>query len=684
MRYLTLLFVPLFFYSTVFSQNNTQWRDKIDERLLERLATGSEAEFLVILQQQADLRPAEQYLHKEDKGRFVYETCLAVAETTQQPLRNLLKTKNVPIQTFWVINAVWSKGALALVEQIAQMPEVARVEDNPVWNMQPRLQDSPATVLADRQTALSWGLTKIKADSVWLLGFQGSGVVVGGQDTGYEWNHPALKAKYRGWNNGTADHNYNWHDAIHALINGGANSCGIDLNHPCDDNNHGTHTMGTMTGGPNTDSIIGVAPGAKWMGCRNMEEGDGTPTTYIECFQWFIAPTNTSNGSPNTAMAPHVINNSWGCPGSEGCTPSNYATMETVVNTVRSAGILVVVSAGNDGPGCSTVNTPAPIYTGSFSVGATNSNDDIANFSSRGPVTVYTSTMKPNISAPGVSILSCTGHDNNSSSHTYAGNWSGTSMAGPHVAGVAALMMCARPDLKGNVTVLETLMKNSAVPRYASSPFCGTDNGTSRPNNVYGWGRINAKAAVLAALAFPVELLSFSVENAGKSALARWATSSEANCDFFEIERSSDAIHWVKIGQLGCTGGAGTEAQYAFEDTNPLPGASYYRLRQVDVTGMAAYSSLAMLHRASDHISLRLAAQPLAQTLWVDIAGVGKDENWQMELHSIDGRWIQNFTTPVAGGGAVALPYLATGLYMVSLKNENGQVVAMEKLWWMR
>ena len=173
MRYLTLLLVPLFFYSTVFSQNNTQWRDKIDERLLERLATGSEAEFLVILQQQADLRPAEQYLHKEDKGRFVYETCLAVAETTQQPLRNLLKTKNVPIQTFWVINAVWSKGALALVEQIAQMPEVARVEDNPVWNMQPRLQDSPATVLADRQTALSWGLTKNKSRQCMAAGISG-------------------------------------------------------------------------------------------------------------------------------------------------------------------------------------------------------------------------------------------------------------------------------------------------------------------------------------------------------------------------------------------------------------------------------------------------------------------------------------------------------------------------------
>ena len=113
------------------------------------------------------------------------------------------------------------------------------------------------------------------------MGFSGQGVVVGGQDTGYEWNHPALKNKYRGWNGSTADHNYNWHDAIHNLIGGGTNSCGLNLTAPCDDDNHVTHTMGTMDGGVNDDSIVGVAPAATWMGCRNMEEGDGTPATYI-------------------------------------------------------------------------------------------------------------------------------------------------------------------------------------------------------------------------------------------------------------------------------------------------------------------------------------------------------------------------------------------------------------------
>ncbi len=89
---------------------------------------------------------------------------------------------------------------------------------------------------------------------------------------------------------------------------------------PCDDVGHGTHTMGTMVGDDGAANQIGVAPGAKWMGCRNMDVGNGTPATYSECFQWFIAPTNLANQNPDPTKAPHVINNSWGCPPSEGCT----------------------------------------------------------------------------------------------------------------------------------------------------------------------------------------------------------------------------------------------------------------------------------------------------------------------------------------------------------------------------
>ena len=327
-----------------------------------------------------------------------------------------------------------------------------------------------------------------------------------------------------------------------------------------------------------------------------------------------------------------------------------------------------------------SVNSPAAIYTGSFSVGATNSSDVIAGFSSRGPVTVYGSgVMKPDISAPGVSILSCIGNSNNSSTYTYA-SWQGTSMAGPHVAGVAALIMSARPDLKGQVATLEDLMEDTAVPRFATAPFCGNDNASTRPNNVYGHGRVDALAAVNAALALPIELLTFSVENRDKTALVRWATAIELDCAQFDIQRSSDAIGWFSIGKKPCAAPAGSGAHYDFTDESPLSGTSYYRLRQSDDNGSSAYGPVALLHRTADRVTLRLVAQPRSQTAWVDIAGAEPDPDWSLELHAMDGRLVQVFPAPIPG--AVALPYLATGLYTAHLRNGRGQVLAVEKLWW--
>ena len=87
-----------------------------------------------------------------------------------------------------------------------------------------------------------------------------------------------------------------------------------------------------------------------------MDQGNGTPTTYTECFQFFLAPTDLAGNNPDPLRAPHVINNSWGCPASEGCTTPNI--LQTVVENVRNAGILVVVSAGNSGPNCSTISDP--------------------------------------------------------------------------------------------------------------------------------------------------------------------------------------------------------------------------------------------------------------------------------------------------------------------------------------
>ena len=98
-----------------------------------------------------------------------------------------------------------------------------------------------------------------------------------------------------------------------------------------------------------------------------MDQGNGTPATYTECFQFFIAPTDLSGQNPEPARRPHVENNSWRCPPSEGCAAD---TLQQIVENSEAAGIFVEASAGNAGPGCSTVADPPAIYAASFSTGA--------------------------------------------------------------------------------------------------------------------------------------------------------------------------------------------------------------------------------------------------------------------------------------------------------------------------
>ena len=421
----TLCLFPIFAQAQV-------WQSKVHPSVFDQLQSHAKVEIFILMREQADVSGANRLQTKEEKGTFVFNILRGAAERSQVGIQQLMNAQSVRFQSFWLVNGLFLSANYDLIKQIAERDDVAEVMNNP---------HAPLDLVPDMNVpqreglVVTWGIQKIRADSVWALGYRGQNVVVGGEDTGYSWTHPAIKPKYRGWNTTTsvADHNYNWHDAIHLDTITAKNPCGADAIAPCDDNSHGTHTMGTMAGTADTN-LIGVAPNARWIGARNMDRGDGTLARYVECFEFFIAPTNLAGLLPKPLLAPHVINNSWSCPLSEGCNSSNYAVMDRAVKAVRAAGIVPVISAGNSGPNCSSVNAPPATHAPGFAVGATQITDTIAGFSSRGPVTVDSSgRMKPDISAPGVGVLSCVLNGG------YA-SYSGTSMAGPHVAGVVALM----------------------------------------------------------------------------------------------------------------------------------------------------------------------------------------------------------------------------------------------------
>ncbi len=317
------------------------------------------------------------------------------------------------------------------------------------------------------------------------MGFTGQGIVVADGDTGFRWDHNAIKPHYRGWNASTASHDYNWHDSVHS----GGGVCGPNSPQPCDDNGHGTHTMGTSIGDDGGGNQIGMASGAKCIGCRNMNQGVGTPASYMECFEFFLAPYRV-NGTPaqgDPSKAPDITTNSWECPSTEGCSAT---TLQATVEAQRAAGIMCVVAAQNSGPSCSTVQNPPGIYDAAYSIGALNNGTDtIASFSSRGPVTADGSMrLKPDLAAPGTDVRS----SYSTSTNSYA-FLSGTSMATPHVAGAVALLWSAHPELQNDIPATEEVLNSSAHHILSNSCDSGPP---ATPNNTFGNGRLDILAAV--------------------------------------------------------------------------------------------------------------------------------------------------------------------------------------------
>ncbi|MCB8944276.1 MAG: S8 family serine peptidase [Ardenticatenaceae bacterium] len=457
----------------------------------------------VILNTQADVSSASTIADYDQRRQFVYDTLTSHAQTTQADLRQSLDNLGLTYTPYYLVNALEVRGGLLVRLWLATRPDVDRVMPSPV--LRPISEDAELPSLPEpAPSSPQWNLTNIGADRVWQeLGVRGAGIIVGQSDSGVQWDHPELMDGYLG---SAGDHSGYWLDPWRGTVA------------PVDNGGHGTHTLGSVLG-----NNTGVAPDAQWFACANLVRNLGNPALYLDCMQFMLAPY-PQGGDPladgRPTQSAHVLNNSWGCPETyEGCDPESLLT---AVRALRAAGIFVVVSAGNSGPNCSSVEDAPAIYDEVFSVGAVDFDNNIASFSSTGPVAVDGSgRVKPDIAAPGVDVLSAM------PGSSYGVN-SGTSMAGPHVAGVVALIWSANPALIGDIEQTETILQASAT-RFqpttepaseageadfltqleelgtgTADPTTGTclaETDTSVvPNNIAGYGIVNAYEAVKMAL----------------------------------------------------------------------------------------------------------------------------------------------------------------------------------------
>ncbi|MEW6084715.1 MAG: S8 family serine peptidase [Chloroflexota bacterium] len=428
----------------------------------------------VILKDQADLSAIRQIQDIDERRTTAYQVLTKHANETQAGLRNMFDTFGVVYTPYYLVNALEVRGGTLVRLYLLTRPEVDRVIPSP--RLRPVPQDGyPAIGGGDFVPSdVGWNVQMIGADKVWEeFDARGEGIVIGHSDTGVDVNHPALKESYRG--NPKGD-DYNWFDPWNGKPS------------PYDSGGHGTHTLGTILG----QDGIGVAPEATWFACANLVRNLANPALYLDCMQFMLAPF-PQGGDPlvdgDPTLAADVLNNSWGCPEIEGCDPN---ALLPAVDNLRAAGIFVVVSTGNEGPNCSTVTAPPALYDSAFSVGAIDQFGNIAPFSSRGPVTVDDSgRMKPDIVAPGVDIFSAL------PGGTY-GATSGTSMAGPHIAGAVALLWSADPSLIGDIERTEQILIETAQP-YAGDTSIGCFDGEV-PNAAYGYGILDVYAAVKEAL----------------------------------------------------------------------------------------------------------------------------------------------------------------------------------------
>jgi len=443
----------------------------IDSIILEKFNKGVAAvNVFVKMWETANIEPAYQINHKTLRAQFVHDTLKAKAAASQENVIAFLKSRQVEFRSHWVVNSVLVYDASEeLVHELAARDDVELIRyDREVPLLTPVEQSAASE---EKVNVAGWNIELVGATRAWAAGFTGAGVVTANIDTGVRWTHEAVQSTYRGAN---GDHNYNWWDPVR-----------VPSPTPVDNNGHGTHTMGTIAG--TEASGVGVAPGSRWIAAKGCASASCSTADLTSSAEFMVCPTNLAGGAPDCSRIPDLVSNRWG--GGSGDT-----WYQGFTDAWRAAGILPVFAIGNSGSACNTANSPGD-NTGVISVAATDAQDVLASFSSRGPGRL--TPQKPELSAPGSGVRSAV-----STSDTAYAIYSGTSMACPHVAGAVAIVLQANPTY--TIDQVYAALRDTTTTALGAPPGLGTCGGvpyTQYPNYHYGFGRINVDQAAFRAAA---------------------------------------------------------------------------------------------------------------------------------------------------------------------------------------
>ncbi len=449
---------------------------------------GMKHSMIVHLTDQVDIRTLDEQLYyqrvtRQFRHKTVVEALQAAAARSQGPVREFLDElvqsgEAEGYTPYWIVNCFVVYGTDQAAALLAERDDIAFLEANFKAELIEPIRSGESHLDSDENTPPA-GIVAVRAPEVWYgLGIQGAGAIVGNLDTGVDGTHPALGYRWRG---NFAPWTHCWRSPV-----GGTPT-------PTDTYGHGTHVMGTMTGATvatGTGDTVGVAPAALWIAddAINQGTGPGLDSDILDGFEWFADP----DGNPETVDdVPDVVQNSWGVysgfTGYQDCDDR----WDVAILALEAGSTVVTFSAGNEGPGAQTHRSPANAIYDSvsfFSIGAVNATNyswpyPIASFSSRGPSDCDGVTRKPEVVAPGVSVYSSVpggGYEQT--------GWDGTSMAGPHAAGIIALMRSANPN--ADVRDMKSILMRTA-----------RDEGTAGEDNTYGFGFVDAYEAVIRVMA---------------------------------------------------------------------------------------------------------------------------------------------------------------------------------------